>query len=451
MVCPPYRQKNKKLELNCVKLRNHPAFSLTLLGKARASPNSMSTPFTIYSYPGSFRTAKALIAAQYYGIPVRMAEGFQMGVTNKAPEFLAKNPSGKVPVLETPEGCVYESHAIARMFARARPLGCNVFLYGRTDLEAAQVDQWLDFIQTEMDSHIMQWIGQIHGFVQYNPKFLQEAKKNVKTVLQIPEKHLLAHTFLVGERLTLADICLACELVGIFTEVYDEEARRSFPNLTRWFLTCVNQPQFKAVLGEVTLCTVAKEPAKPAKKEKEGEKEGEEKKGEEKKEKKPAPKPKEEKPKKEEKKVEEEEEEEPKEEKKKNPLDLLPPSPFALEWWKRRFANARPEDMPAVCQESVIHFSAQSQCFNTIFRPNLDSGRSTTKTVVRVIACTLLSSSTPTSTPCPSASSTCLGASSSAWSPSTSTLSVALTSMAMRRTTPSSRCGSSVARQSRPR
>ena len=26
-------------------------------------------------------------------------------------------------------------------------------------------------------------------------------------------------------------------------------------NVNRWFLTCINQPQFKAVLGEVEICT----------------------------------------------------------------------------------------------------------------------------------------------------------------------------------------------------
>ena len=36
----------------------------------------------------------------------------------KTPEFLAKHPLGKVPTLETPEGCIYESNAILRFLAR---------------------------------------------------------------------------------------------------------------------------------------------------------------------------------------------------------------------------------------------------------------------------------------------------------------------------------------------
>ncbi|KAI5448690.1 hypothetical protein KIW84_015912 [Lathyrus oleraceus] len=61
---------------------------------------------------------KILIAAEYVGVKVELAPDFQMGVSNKTPHFLKLNPIGKVPVLETPEGAVFESNAIARHVAR---------------------------------------------------------------------------------------------------------------------------------------------------------------------------------------------------------------------------------------------------------------------------------------------------------------------------------------------
>ena len=39
---------------------------------------------------------KTLIAAEYSGIDVKLADNFEMGVTNKTPEFLKMNPIGKV-------------------------------------------------------------------------------------------------------------------------------------------------------------------------------------------------------------------------------------------------------------------------------------------------------------------------------------------------------------------
>lgn len=42
-------------------------------------------------------------------------------------------------------------------------------------------------------------------------------------------------------------------------QVMDPSFRAQFGNVNRWFLTTVNQPQFKKVLGEVKLCeTMAK-------------------------------------------------------------------------------------------------------------------------------------------------------------------------------------------------
>lgn len=37
-------------------------------------------------------------------------------------------------------------------------------------------------------------------------------------------------------------------------QVLEPSFRQAYGNVNRWFLTCINQPQFKAVLGEVKLC-----------------------------------------------------------------------------------------------------------------------------------------------------------------------------------------------------
>lgn len=46
---------------------------------------------------------------------------------------------------------------------------------------------------------------------------------------------------------------------GLFSpsllQVLDPQFRAPYTNVNRWFVTCVNQPQFKTVLGEVALCT----------------------------------------------------------------------------------------------------------------------------------------------------------------------------------------------------
>lgn len=68
---------------------------------------------TIHTVPQSFRTAKALIAAQYNGVQVNVPADFQMGVTNRTPEFLAKFPAGTVPAMEDGDFYLNESSGIA--------------------------------------------------------------------------------------------------------------------------------------------------------------------------------------------------------------------------------------------------------------------------------------------------------------------------------------------------
>jgi elongation factor 1-gamma len=51
---------------------------------------------TLYTYPDNFRAFKALIAAQYSGAQVKIADNFVFGETNTTKDFLAKFPSGKV-------------------------------------------------------------------------------------------------------------------------------------------------------------------------------------------------------------------------------------------------------------------------------------------------------------------------------------------------------------------
>jgi glutathione S-transferase len=63
----------------------------------------------------------------------------------KSADYLKKHPWGKVPTLETPEGCIFESHSIMRYFARKAGK-----MYGSNAAETASIDQWLEFINTQI-------------------------------------------------------------------------------------------------------------------------------------------------------------------------------------------------------------------------------------------------------------------------------------------------------------
>ena len=67
----------------------------------------------LFTYAGNVHALQSLIIAKYNGVEIEVP-AFEMGKDNKKADFLAKSPMGKVPVLETPSGCICEAAAIAR-------------------------------------------------------------------------------------------------------------------------------------------------------------------------------------------------------------------------------------------------------------------------------------------------------------------------------------------------
>lgn len=71
--------------------------------------------------------------------------------------------------------------------------------------------------------------------------------------------HLLSKTYLVGERITLADISVAMTLMHLYQYVLEPKVRQPYQNVNRWFQTIVNQPQAIAVIGNFKLADKALE------------------------------------------------------------------------------------------------------------------------------------------------------------------------------------------------
>ena len=148
------------------------------------------------------------------------------------------------------------------------------------------------------------------------------------SALTLLEKHLATRTFVVIERITLADITLAAELQSAFSTTVDASLRAKLPNVLRHYETIVNQPNLASIFGPTAYVEKALQYTPPPK---------------EKKEKAPAApaQPKAEKKPKKEEADDDDDDDKPYEEapKEKNPLDLLPKSTLNLEDWKRAYSN----------------------------------------------------------------------------------------------------------------
>lgn len=293
----------------------------------------------LYAPLGNFRANKILVTSEILSLPI--IQNYVDMKTIKEKDFLKKNPLGKIPVLETDnEGFIFESNAILRYLARLKK---ESGLYGENDFQSGLVDQWLDFSSLELEPAILQLLFPIQGWIQFCKEKSKRAWHDTTSCLKILDNHLKVNNYMVGSKLTIADIALVSVLVNAFRFLFEEKFRKSIPNVTRWFETVVDNAAFQKVWGKIRLCVKEFEPfvhhhekqahAEEAKttspKKKEKKKEEAKPKAEVAK---PAAKPK--------KDDDDDDDEEKPVKKEKNPLDLLPPSKFNLFDFKTLYVNA---------------------------------------------------------------------------------------------------------------
>merc|ERR1711920_182989 len=177
-----------------------------------------------------------------------------VGLEIEAPKGAAGAQVGKIPVLETDQGCIFSSTAIARYISRiSRPAG----LYGQNIFEGGMIDSWIEFCTHELEVPMCTWVFPIMGIFEEVPEATVVAKEDVQRALTVLNNHLLHNTYMVGHTITLADISVCCALVDGMRLVLDEGIRKKFGNLMRWFNLCLLQPEFKEILGEVKFCGAA--------------------------------------------------------------------------------------------------------------------------------------------------------------------------------------------------
>ncbi len=199
-------------------------------------------------------------------------------------------------------------------------------LLGKTKQDYASILSWMSFVNTEVLSQLAAWGKPLLGRAPYNKKNVDDAQAASLKAMSVLEKHLLNHTFLVGERITLADL-FATGLLGIgFQYFFDKKWRAENPGTTRWYETVYNQQIYSAVVDKLNFVDEAIK-NQPPKKEKEAAS---------KKEAAPKAAPK---SKAKEAKDEDEEEEDKPAPKPKHPLEGLEKATLALDDWKRKYSN----------------------------------------------------------------------------------------------------------------
>jgi glutathione S-transferase len=173
----------------------------------------------------------------YQRIPIDILKG-----ESHTAEFLAMNPVGKTPVLEIkPRQYLAESNAII------------CYLADGTDFlpidkwERAQVMQWLFFEQYSHEPNIATvrfWIA-IAKITEQKREAIVQKQELGYAALQVMERHLEKHDYLVANRYTIADIALYA-----YTHVAEEGNFdiSKFSAILAWFDRIVRQPNYLTIL-----------------------------------------------------------------------------------------------------------------------------------------------------------------------------------------------------------
>ncbi|KAM0754534.1 EF1G-domain-containing protein [Meredithblackwellia eburnea MCA 4105] len=222
----------------------------------------------LYGFAGNPRTRASLVAAKFEGLDLELVETNPVA-DGASEEYKAKFPLGLIPALEKDDFKLTEATAVATYIASVEN---KAGLLGATKEEAASVQQWLSWGNYHLLRVTGDWFAPLIGRKPYNKTAVDAAKETTLKNLDYLNKTLADRTFLVGHRITLADIFVTSVLYRGTEFVLDTEIRAAYPNVFRLFNTVYHQPAFLSVAGEPTLIakTVVFTPPKkdaPAKKE----------------------------------------------------------------------------------------------------------------------------------------------------------------------------------------
>lgn len=195
---------------------------------------------TVYGMKASGNCFKIQLLMEQLGLPYRWVEVNSATGETRTAEFLAKNPNGKVPLLELEDGrTLGESNAILGFLAEGSTL------LPADAWQRAKVNQWLFFEQYSHEPYIavarfiMRWLPEGHPRRDELPRLQERGHQ----ALQLMESHLHDREFLVDAGHSIADIALYAYTheapMGGF-ELHD------YPAIQAWLARIESQPGFVA-------------------------------------------------------------------------------------------------------------------------------------------------------------------------------------------------------------
>jgi glutathione S-transferase len=190
----------------------------------------------LYDYLRSGNGYKVRLLLHQLAIPFELVQvDIEKGET-RTPEFLRRNPNGRIPLLELEDGTfLAESNAIQWYLAEGTPL------LPASRLARAQALQWMFFEQYSHEPYVAVLRHWLHtGLTPERERQLPEKRERGEAALRVMEAHLATRDFFVAGRYSIADIALYA-----YTHVAHEGGfdLAPCPNVRRWLERVRGQPR----------------------------------------------------------------------------------------------------------------------------------------------------------------------------------------------------------------
>ena len=195
----------------------------------------------LYGMTGSGNCYKPALLMRQLGLPFQWIEVSTLKGETRTPEFLARNPNGKVPLLEITDGgatrTLSESNAMLCYLAEGTPF------MPEDRWPRAQVLQWLFFEQYSHEPYIATvrfWVKYMGKQDEWRDKIAEASKKGY-AALGVMEQQLAKTPFLAGAAYTVADIALYAYTHVAHQGGYSLER---YPAVNRWLARVEQQPGY---------------------------------------------------------------------------------------------------------------------------------------------------------------------------------------------------------------
>lgn len=194
----------------------------------------------IWGRINSINVMKVLWACDELGLRYERTDaGMAHGVVNSL-EYKAMNPNSRVPTIDDNGFILWESNTIVRYLATQNPTSALIShaIQGRADAE-----RWMDWCTSALQPPMTPLFWQLvrTPTEKREPATIKAAHEDTVKMFEIANAHLAGRKFMLGDKLSVADIPLGC-----FTHRYMAlpVEHPKMPHLEAWYARLKERPGY---------------------------------------------------------------------------------------------------------------------------------------------------------------------------------------------------------------